>query len=169
MKKARMFRLGFTVLLVFGLTTVCSAGTTRWKMATSWPQGTILEAAAEQFADSVTAMSGGRLTVKTYAAGVLMGALEVMDGVQSGSIDMAHSSPAYQMGKLKASPLFGYIPFGMNVIPYLTWFYEDEARISIRNSTPNTTWATPRSAASCPRRTWPGPTSRFAPWTISRA
>jgi TRAP-type mannitol/chloroaromatic compound transport system substrate-binding protein len=28
------------------------------------------------------------------------------------------------MGKLPAAPLFGYIPFGMDVLPYLTWFYQ---------------------------------------------
>ena len=128
MKLTRIIRWGLAMLLIGGLTATASAKTIRWKMATSWPKGTILQTAAEEFADSITALSGGRLTVKTYAAGVLMGPLEVMDGVKAGSVDMAHSSPAYQMGKLKAAPLFGYIPFGMNVIPYLTWFYEDEGK-----------------------------------------
>ena len=57
-----------------------------------------------------------------------MGALEVMDGVKTGSIDAGHSSPSYQIGKLKAGPLFGYIPFGMEAIPFLTWFYHNEGQ-----------------------------------------
>jgi TRAP-type mannitol/chloroaromatic compound transport system substrate-binding protein len=129
MKALRTLPPVLAIVLILSITSLATAKTIRWKMATSWPKGTILQEAADNFAASVGALSGGRLVVKTYAAGVLMGALEVMDGVQAGSIDLAHSSPAYQMGKLKASPLFGYIPFGMNVIPYLTWFYQDEGQI----------------------------------------
>ncbi len=94
-----------------------------WKMASSWPKGTILQKTADAFAKRVGEMSGGRLVIKSYAAGVLMGALEVNDGVRMGTIDIAHCSPAYQMGKLPAGPLFGFIPFGMDVLPYLTWLY----------------------------------------------
>lgn len=128
MKPLRTLAFALTIFLISSLASLATAKTIRWKMATSWPKGTILQWAADDFAASVGELSGGRLVIKSYAAGVLMGALEVMDGVQAGSIDIAHSSPAYQMGKLKASPLFGYIPFGMNVIPYLTWFYQDEGQ-----------------------------------------
>jgi len=107
-------------------TPVFAADTITWKMASSWPKGTILQKTADQFAENVGEMSGGRLVIKSYAAGVLMGALEVNDGVRMGTIDAAHCSPAYQMGKLPAAPLFGYIPFGMDVLPYLTWFYQGD-------------------------------------------
>jgi len=98
----------------------------KWKMASSWPKGTMIQWAADEFATSVNAMSGGRLIIKSYAAGVLVGALEVTDSVRMGTIDVAHCSPAYQMGKLPAAPLFAYIPFGMDAVPYLTWIYENE-------------------------------------------
>jgi len=116
-----------TVPVVLGLYGIVVAGDTiTWKMASSWPKGTILQKTADRFAENVGAMSGGRLIIKSYAAGVLMGALEVNDGVRMGTIDVAHCSPAYQMGKLPAAPLFGYIPFGMDVLPYLTWFYQGD-------------------------------------------
>jgi len=99
-----------------------------WKMASSWPDGTILQESANSFADKVTSMSGGRLTIKSYPAGVLMGALEVADGARMGTIDAAHSSPSYSVGQLPAAPLFGYIPFGMEAIPYLTWILEGEGK-----------------------------------------
>ena len=107
-------------------TNVLGAEKFAWKMATSWPAGTILQESANAFADQVTKMSNGRLTIKTYPAGVLMGALEVTDSVRMGVIDAAHSSPSYSVGQLPAAPLFGYIPFGMEAIPYLTWLYEGE-------------------------------------------
>ena len=99
-----------------------------WKMASSWPKGTLLQDMADSFADRVTKMSGGRLIIKSYPAGVLMGALEVTDAVRMGTIDASHSSPAYVVGQIPAAALFGYIPFGMEAIPYLTWFYEGEGK-----------------------------------------
>ena len=99
-----------------------------WKMASSWPDGTILQQSADSFAEKVTRMSNGRLTIKSYPAGILMGALEVADGARMGTIDAAHSSPSYSVGQLPAAPLFGYIPFGMEPIPYLTWMFEGEGK-----------------------------------------
>ena len=111
---------------VVSITNVFGADTFVWKMASSWPAGTILQQAADNFAAQVTKMSNGRLTIKSYPAGVLIGALEVAEAVRTGVIEAAHSSPAYSVGQLPASPLFGYIPFGMEAIPYLTWMYEGE-------------------------------------------
>lgn len=123
------FRLASLVFLVGCISvssSAFSADKITWKMASSWPKGTILQWTADDFAKTVEEVSGGRLLIKSYAAGVLMGALEVNDGVRMGTIDAAHCSPAYQMGKLPAAPLFGYIPFGMDVLPYLTWFYQGD-------------------------------------------
>ncbi len=121
--------LALLVSLFFSVvctTNVLSADKFVWKMASSWPAGTILQQAADDLAAQITTMSNGRLTIKSYPAGVLMGALEVADAVRTGVIQAAHSSPAYSVGQLPASPLFGYIPFGMEAIPYLTWMYEGE-------------------------------------------
>ncbi|PIE58789.1 MAG: hypothetical protein CSA33_01165 [Desulfobulbus propionicus] len=109
-------------------TTALSQDKFVWKMASSWPEGTILQKVANEFADNVTTMSGGRLTIKSYPAGMLMGALEVSDAARMGTIDVAHSSPSYIVGQLPAAPLFGYIPFGMEAVPYLTWMYEGEGK-----------------------------------------
>ncbi|MCF8106577.1 MAG: TRAP transporter substrate-binding protein DctP [Desulfohalobiaceae bacterium] len=126
MKKNVFFTAGCIVLAVFMFSTLSMAETFRWKMASSWPKGTILQDCADDFAAKVSAMSNGRLQIKSYAAGELMGALEVTEGVRMGTIDVSHCSPSYQVGKLPAGPLFGYIPFGMKAVPYLTWYYQDE-------------------------------------------
>lgn len=114
------------IVMALNVTAASAEGKFVWKMATSWPEGTILQELADDFAARVTTMTNGRLTIKSYPAGVLMGALEVTDSVRMGVIDAAHSSPSYSVGQLPAAPLFGYIPFGMEVIPYLTWLYEGE-------------------------------------------
>lgn len=95
-----------------------------WKMASAWPSGTQIQWAADHFAETVNALSGGRLEIKSYPAGKLVGALEVFDAARMGTIDVAHASPAYWIGKIPAGALFGYLPFGMEAVPYLTWMYE---------------------------------------------
>lgn len=129
LRKITTLAAAVTFCLASVLSTACFAEEKiTWKLATSWPKGTILQESAETFAEQVGKMSNGRLTIKTYPAGVLMGALEVTDSVRMGVIDAAHSSPGYNVGQLPAAPLFGYIPFGMEAIPYLTWLYEGEGK-----------------------------------------
>ena len=53
-------------------------------MVTSWPHGfAVLDDAAVHFADTVTAMSDGAITIDKKAPGELVGALEVFDAVSS--------------------------------------------------------------------------------------
>jgi TRAP-type mannitol/chloroaromatic compound transport system substrate-binding protein len=128
MKKLRSIAImsAMLLVLVMGIHTTASAQTITWKMATSWPGGTQIQWAADFFAESVKQMSGGRLEIRSYPAGSLVGALEVFDAVRMGTIDAAHASPAYWIGRMPAGALFGYLPFGMEAVPYLTWMYEAE-------------------------------------------
>ncbi|MBN1106856.1 MAG: TRAP transporter substrate-binding protein DctP [Deltaproteobacteria bacterium] len=126
MRKMRWFVLLLAIVLVGLWGNAAMAQKITWKMASSWPSGTQIQWAADFFADTVNKMSGGRLEIKSYPAGKLVGALEVFDAAKMGTIDVAHASPAYWIGKIPAGALFGYLPFGMEVQPYLTWMYEGE-------------------------------------------
>jgi len=126
MKRVRVIAILAAVLLMIGGNTMAVAKTISWKMASSWPGGTQIQWAADSFAETVNQMSGGRLEIRSYPAGKLVGALEVFDAARMGTIDVAHASPAYWIGKMPAGALFGYLPFGMEAIPYLTWMYEGE-------------------------------------------
>jgi TRAP-type mannitol/chloroaromatic compound transport system substrate-binding protein len=49
-----------------------------WKMVTSWPKGLAgVATGAERLAQRIGDLSGGQLTVKVYAAGELVPALQV--------------------------------------------------------------------------------------------
>src|SRR6476661_8269875 len=72
----------------------------RWRLASSFPKSLdTIFGAAVIFADSVKAMSGGKFEVSVHAAGELMPAFGVIDGVQQGSIEAAHTAPYYFFGK----------------------------------------------------------------------
>jgi TRAP-type mannitol/chloroaromatic compound transport system substrate-binding protein len=66
--------------------------TYNWKMVTAWPKNYPgLGTAAQRLADRVNAMSGGRLTIKVYAAGELVPALEVFDAVSRGTAEVGRA------------------------------------------------------------------------------
>ena len=126
MKRFNVSAILLAFFLVIGIYASAAAQTITWRMASAWPGGTQIQWAADYFAERVNAMSGGRMEIRSYPAGTMVGALEVFDAVRMGTIEIAHASPAYWIGRMPAGALFGYLPFGMEAIPYLTWMYEGE-------------------------------------------
>jgi TRAP-type mannitol/chloroaromatic compound transport system substrate-binding protein len=97
----------------------------RWRMASSFPKSLdTIFGAAEVFAKQVKAMSGGKFEVSVHAAGELMPAFGVVDGVQQGSIEAAHTAPYYFFGKDETFALGCAIPFGLNSRQMSAWMYE---------------------------------------------
>jgi TRAP-type mannitol/chloroaromatic compound transport system substrate-binding protein len=97
----------------------------RWRLASSFPKPLdTLYGGAELFAKSVRAMSGGKFEISTHAAGELMPALGVVDGVQQGSVEMAQTAPYYFFGKDETFTFGCAIPFGLNSRQMSAWMYE---------------------------------------------
>lgn len=96
-----------------------------WKMVTSWPKNFPgIGTGAESLAKNITEMSGGRLTVKVYAAGELVPPLEVFDAVSRGTAEMGHSASYYWKGKIPAAQFFTTVPFGLNAQEFNAWVYQ---------------------------------------------
>jgi TRAP-type mannitol/chloroaromatic compound transport system substrate-binding protein len=78
---------------------------------------------ARQYTERVEKMSGGRLKIDLLPAGAVVKAFQVMDAVNDGLIDAAHTVPVYWYGKHKAASLFGTGPvFGGSATTMLAWF-----------------------------------------------
>lgn len=93
-----------------------------WKMVTSWPKGAPgVGTTAQRLADRITAMSDGTLTVKLYAAGELVPALEVFGAVGEGVAELGHTASFFWQGKAKASVFFTTIPFGLTALEHMAW------------------------------------------------
>ncbi len=98
--------------------------TYQWKMVTTWPKNFPgLGMAAENFAELVERMSGGRLKVKVYGAGQLVPAMEVFDAVSQGTVEMGHGASYYWKGKSPTTALFTTIPFGLNAQEMNGWLH----------------------------------------------
>lgn len=93
-----------------------------WKMVTSWPKnlpgpGT----AANELARRITALTGGRIRVRVYAAGELVPGNGVFDAVSAGTAELYHSVPAYWASKSRGILLFGSQPFGLTAQEQSGW------------------------------------------------
>jgi TRAP-type mannitol/chloroaromatic compound transport system substrate-binding protein len=96
----------------------------RWKMITTWPKNLPgLGTAPENLAKKLRAMSNGRLDIKVYGAGELVGALEVFDAVSQGTSQMGHGAAYYWRGKIPAAAFFATVPFGMNAQEMNGWLH----------------------------------------------
>jgi TRAP-type mannitol/chloroaromatic compound transport system substrate-binding protein len=101
-----------------------STETFRWKMVMPWSKGLLFYDMAQHFADSVKLASGGRLDIKLFSAGELVGAMESFDAVSKGSADIGHDWPGYWMGKNDNFNSFASVPFGLDTEGYNIWLYE---------------------------------------------
>jgi TRAP-type mannitol/chloroaromatic compound transport system substrate-binding protein len=92
------------------------------RMQSSWSSSDIFHEMAQQYADRVNAMSGGRLQVDLLPAGAVVGAFQIQDAVADGVLDAGHHVTAYWYGKTKAASLFGTGPvFGIDGAQVLAW------------------------------------------------
>jgi len=96
----------------------------KWKMVMPWSKGLLFYDFAQHFADSVKLASGGRLDIKVFSAGELVGAMESFDAVSKGSAQVGHDWPGYWKGKNEAFVAFASVPFGLDAEGYNIWLYE---------------------------------------------
>lgn len=126
MKRFKLAAVSICLVIVLGHGATVYSETITWRMPTSWPKGTILQWAPELFAKIVGEMSGGRLNIKVFPAGAIMGPLEVFDAVNSGAIQATHSGAAYFIGKDPSAALFTAVPGGLDAIPNVAWYFEGD-------------------------------------------
>jgi TRAP-type mannitol/chloroaromatic compound transport system substrate-binding protein len=108
---------------------VHAQATIRWRLASSFPKSLdTIYGAAEVFSKHVKAMSGGKFEISVHAAGELMPAFGVVDGVQNGTVEACHTVPYYFFGKNEAFAIGAAIPFGLNSRQMTAWMIEGNGR-----------------------------------------
>ncbi len=105
-----------------GATNSASTEVFRWRLITTWPKNLPgLGTGPERMADMLREMSNGRLDIKVYGAGELVGAFEVFDAVSQGTAQMGHGAAYYWRGKLPVAAMFATVPFGMTAQEMNAW------------------------------------------------
>ncbi len=104
---------------------VHAQATIRWRLASSFPKSLdTIYGTAEVFAKQVSDMTNGKFQISVHAGGELMPAFGVVDGVEKGSVEMAHTAPYYFYGKDPTFCLGCAVPFGMNARQMDAWTNE---------------------------------------------
>ncbi|MEM7030234.1 MAG: TRAP transporter substrate-binding protein DctP [Chloroflexota bacterium] len=102
-----------------------SLPTIEWEMATSWPVALdTIFGGAQTVAERVTAMSGGKFTIKARAAGELAPGLEVLNVVEQGAVPIGHTASYYYVGKSNITAFGTALPFGLNSRQQNAWLYQ---------------------------------------------
>ncbi|HXS51965.1 MAG TPA: TRAP transporter substrate-binding protein [Usitatibacter sp.] len=94
----------------------------KWRMASSFPRSLdTIFGAAEVLSKRVAAATGGKFQIQVFAGGEIVPALGVVDAVQNGTVQAAHTAPYYFWGKDPAFALDCAIPFSLNVRQTNAW------------------------------------------------
>jgi TRAP-type mannitol/chloroaromatic compound transport system substrate-binding protein len=96
-----------------------------WDLATSWPISLdTIYGGAERFADRVAALSGGKFMVTAQPGGEVVPALEILQNVETDSIDFGHTASYYYTGLDPATAFGTALPFGLTARQQNAWLYE---------------------------------------------
>jgi TRAP-type mannitol/chloroaromatic compound transport system substrate-binding protein len=93
------------------------------RMATSWT-GPHFDVMAKGFAENVALLTGGKVKVEVFPAGVVGSPLKVTETVQKRIAQAGHAWTGYDYGIDKTGALFGGYAGSMPAEHYLHWLYE---------------------------------------------
>lgn len=94
----------------------------RWRLASSWPKNLdTIYGGAEEVSKRVASATGGAFEISVHGPGELVPALGVLDAVQQGSVECAHTASVFFFGKDPTFAFDGQIPFGMNSRQMTAW------------------------------------------------
>jgi len=97
----------------------------RWRMPTSFP--TVLDnlhGGGVMLTERVSALTDGGFKITPYAAGELLPAFGVLEGIQTGSVEAGYSGGFYYLGKNPSLLFDTVVPFGMTPRQHYAWMME---------------------------------------------
>jgi len=97
----------------------------RWRLASSFPKSLdTIYGAAEVMAKIVKDSTGGKFEISVHQGGELVPAFGVVDAIQNGTVEAAHTAPYYFFGKDETFAFDCAVPFGMNSRQQTAWMFE---------------------------------------------
>jgi TRAP-type mannitol/chloroaromatic compound transport system substrate-binding protein len=99
----------------------------KWRLTASWPKSLdTLFGSCETFAKYVSEATDNKFQIQTFAAGEIVPALQALDAVQNGTVEVGHTALYYYVGKDPTWALFCAVPFGLNTRQQNAWFYDGD-------------------------------------------
>lgn len=96
----------------------------RWRLASSFPKSLdTIYGGAEVLSKRLSEITGGKFQISVHAAGELMPAFGVVDALQTGGVECAHTASYYFVGKNRTFGFETTLPFGLNQRQQNAWMY----------------------------------------------
>ena len=124
LRKATLLVAATAIGLGLGLAKDGDAAETKWKMATSWGGGPLMEIGAKAFAEKVKFLTDGRIEIQVFPSGQLGSGLKVSETVRNGVAEVGHTWMGYDWGRDKTTVVFGGFAGSMDSERMLHWLYE---------------------------------------------
>jgi TRAP-type mannitol/chloroaromatic compound transport system substrate-binding protein len=100
-----------------------------WRLASSFsPALDTIYGAAEVLSSRVESLTQGNFKIQVGAAGEFVPGLQVLDAVESGSVQVGHTASYYYKGKNLSLVFDTALPFGLTARQQLAWLYEGGGR-----------------------------------------
>ncbi|WP_149538897.1 TRAP transporter substrate-binding protein [Siccirubricoccus phaeus] len=94
----------------------------RWRMSSAFPRNLdVLFGTGEKIAQRVAQLTENRFQIRFFPAGEVVPGPQVLDAVQSGSLEGGHAPLYYFSGKDLALNFFTAVPFGLNARQNMAW------------------------------------------------
>src|SRR5689334_3253305 len=101
----------------------------QWRLAASWPKSLdTLFGGADLVAKRVSELTDGNFQIRAFAAGEIVPALQVLDAVQAGTVELGHTATYYYFGKDPTFALGTSVCFGPNTRQNNAWWYHGGGR-----------------------------------------
>jgi TRAP-type mannitol/chloroaromatic compound transport system substrate-binding protein len=96
-----------------------------WRLTSSFPKSLdTLYGGAERLAKIVAEATDNKFQIRIFAAGEIVPGLQVVDAVQSGTVEIGHTASYYFFGKDPTFALGTVVPFGLNTRQMNAWLTE---------------------------------------------
>jgi TRAP-type mannitol/chloroaromatic compound transport system substrate-binding protein len=97
----------------------------KWRLTSSFPKSLeTLFGGAESFAKRVAQLSDNKFQIRVFAPGEIVPALQVLDAVQSNTVEMCHTASYYFVGKDLTFGFDAGVPFGLTARQQNAWMLQ---------------------------------------------
>ena len=123
-----------TATLITSAPAIAATPKIKWRLASSFPKTLdTVYGGGEDFCKRVSELTEGNFEIRSFAAGEIVPALQVLDAVKDGTVECCHTAPYYFFGKNEAFAFDCSVPFGMTARAQNAWMYYGGGQQLIRD------------------------------------